>query len=151
MGSNPGSSSSCSEPDSDAESEYGSGDGESLDEELEGGNGGTWKEIAGIIAKAQRRNIRHEAAEVARSAIPFEDRNEADAFLVALQHTLSSRKRPDGYQLDDEYESSESYKTGRSSTPLVIPLPYDVWFPRIVVWCKALDLLKRFFICRDVM
>lgn len=108
-----------------------------------------WQEIAGIIAKAQRRNIRHEAAKVARSAMPFESEEEAYAFALALQDTLASTEHPAGYRLNDEYESTESYKTGRSSKSLVISLPYDIWFPRIVLWCKALDLLKRLSLCRE--
>ena len=58
---------------------------------------------------------------------------------------ISSKEHPDGFRLDDEHESSESYKIRYSSTPLVIPLPYNVWFPCIVVWYKALDLLKCFW------
>jgi hypothetical protein len=116
---------------------------------LEGGDGAMWREIAGIIARAQRRNIRHEAAEVARSAIPFEGEEEAAAFVVALRDILASVERPAGYRLNDEYETTESFRTGRSSKILVISLPYEIWFPRIVVWCKALDLLKRLSLCRE--
>ena len=108
-----------------------------------------WQEIAGIIAKAQRRNIRHEAAKVARSAMPFESEEEAYAFVLALQDTLASTEHPAGYRLNDEYELMESYKTGRSSKSLVISLPYDIWFPHIVAWCKALDLLKCLSLCRE--
>ena len=64
-------------------------------------------------------------------------------FVSALDVALTSSDYPDGFGLHEEYEPLESYKTGRSSKPLVIPLPYDIWFPRIVVWCKAMDLLKH--------
>ena len=107
--------------------------------------------IAEIITKAQRRNIRHDAAEVAASAFPFESAEEAQVFVIALDQALSSGERPANFALNDEYRSLESYTTGRSSKPLVITLPHDIWFPRIVVWCTALDLLKRLSLCRDVV
>lgn len=97
---------------------------------------------------AQNRNVHHDAAEVAKAAIPFENKNEMCAFALALDEALASDSYPAGFRLNEEYESLESYKTGHSSKPLVIPLPYEVWFPRIVVWCKALDLLKRLPVCK---
>ena len=107
-----------------------------------------YQEIAKIIAGAQKRNIRHDAAEVAMSSMPFEDMEEMHAYILALGNALVSSEYPAGFGLNEEYESVESYKTGRSSRPLIIPLPHDVWFPRIVVWCRALDLLKRLPMCR---
>lgn len=103
----------------------------------------TWKSIAKSIAENQRHNIRHDAAEVARGGIPFEDEAQLNTFLANFQASLDSDEYPGGFGLDEDYESSESYKTGRSTKPLVIPLPYIVWFPRIIVWCKALDCLKQ--------
>ena len=109
------------------------------------------RDIAKIIAAAQSYNIRHEAAAVAKNCLPFEDEHDMHAFILALDVVLSSDSYPVGFNLSEEYESFESYKTGRSTKPLVIPLPYNVWFPRIVVWCKALDLLKRFPLCKAAL
>ena len=107
-------------------------------------DGQSQRDIAEVIADAQARNIRHDAAEVADTSLPFGDRNEHIAFSLALDAELSDPStHPAGFHLNEEYETSESYRTGRSTKPLEIPLPYDVWFPRVVVWCKALDLLKR--------
>jgi hypothetical protein len=106
--------------------------------------------IADIISRSQKHNIRHEAAAVAASAMPFQNKDEAEAFAEVLEHDLSSDEYPAGYGLNDMYESVETYKTGQSSKLLVIPLPHNVWFPRIIVWCKALDLLKRLPLCRDL-
>jgi len=64
-------------------------------------------------------------------------------FASALDVALASSDYPNGFRLHEEYEPLESYKTGRSSKPLVISLPHSIWFPRIIVWCKAMDLLKR--------
>ena len=103
----------------------------------------SWQDVAEIIAGAQKRNIRHDAAEVAKTAVPFKNEDEVQAFASAFNVALASSTYPAGFGLHEEYESLESYKTGRSLKPLVIPLPYEVWFPRIVAWCKAMDLLKR--------
>ena len=111
---------------------------------------GSWSHIAEIIAKAQGRNIRHDAAEVASSQSPFESEDEGEAFAAAFGKALESDSYPDGFNLGGEYEPSESYRTGRSSRPLLIPLPHDVWFPRILVWCKALDTLKHIEVARDM-
>ena len=103
----------------------------------------SWAEIAETITGGQQHNIRHNAAEVAKGAMPFQDEEKLNIFTTRFQAALESPSHPIGFELDAEYESSESYRTGRSRIPLVIPLPYNVWFPRIVVWCKALDLLKH--------
>ena len=122
-------------PDPDA-------DGGPMDES-ETGRVGSWQDIAGVIATAQGRNVRHEAAEVARSAMPFTNASEGRVFASSLKRALSSKAYPAGFHLNDEYESKESYTTGRSSKPLVIPLPHNVWFPRILAWCTAIDILMR--------
>jgi len=109
------------------------------------------RDIAEIIADAQSHNIRHEAAEVAKNSLPFEGKDDLYVFSLALETALSSDTFPAGFHLNEEYESFETYKTGCSAKPLVIPLPYDTWFPRIVVWCRALDLLKRFPLCKAML
>lgn len=109
------------------------------------------RDIADVIADAQSHNVRHEAAEVAGNLSPFESNDDQYAFALALGTALDSAAHPVGFHLNKEYESFESYRTGRSAKPLVIPLPHDVWFPRIVVWCKALDLLKRLTLCKAMI
>ena len=145
--SNSGSSGSGSDHGSDSSSSNAEGDSE-LETTQEDQRIQAWQKISRTIAAAQKRNIRHDAAEVAKSSIPFENGDELQAYTLALDGALASGEYPAGFGLNEEYESVESYKTGRSSKPLIIPLPYEVWFPRIVVWCKALDLLKRLPICK---
>lgn len=106
-------------------------------------------ELAQTILQAQKRHVRHEAAEVADTRSPFNDDDELQMFVHQLAHDLASNSYPSGYNLNDEYESLESYTTGRSTKPLVIPLPYEIWFPRMVVWCKAVDLLNRIQLCKE--
>jgi hypothetical protein len=120
--------------------------GQILDED-----GQSQRDIAGIIANAQLRNVRHEAAEVAKNTSPFGSEEDQYAFILALDVALNSGEYPAGFHLNEEYQSLESYKTGRSTKALVIPLPYNVWFPRIVIWCKALDILKRLSLCKAML
>lgn len=110
--------------------------------EIEGEHVHSWQAVTKAIAEGQKHNIRHDAAEVAKGSVPFQNEDELHTFLAAFRASLNSAEYPAGFGLDSQYESSESYKTGRSRHSLVIPLPHNVWFPRIVVWCKALDLLK---------
>lgn len=104
-----------------------------------------------MITQAQGRNIRHDAAEVAQASTPFTSRDDGEAFLIVLNRTVESDSHPAGFGLDEEWVSIESYTTGRSSTPLSIPLPYGVWFPRVVIWCQALDVLKRLKLAKEAM
>lgn len=109
------------------------------------------RDIAEIIADAQSHNIQHEAAEVAGNSLPFDDERDLHAFALALEAAIDSNAYPAGFHLNEEYELFEAYKTGRSTKSLVIPLPYSIWFPRIIVWCQALDLLKRFPLCKAML
>ena len=72
------------------------------------------------------------------------------AFTLALEAAMGSGVFPAGFNLNKEYESFEAYKTGRSAKPLIIPLPQSIWFPCIIVWCRSLDLLKRFQMYKDL-
>ena len=102
----------------------------------------SWTAIAEIIAEGQQHNICHDAAEVAKGTMPFQDEDQLNLFTTMFQAALDSPSHSAGFGLDEEYELSESYKTGHSKRPLVILLPYSIWFPQMVTWCKALDLLK---------
>jgi hypothetical protein len=149
---------SDSDPDSNSNSGFESESGsESSDDPHDQGSNGdamegfserSWQEIFSVITQQQRHNVRHAAAKVARSAMPFETEDDGHAFALALDSALNSHQYPAGFGLEEEYESLESYRTGRSSKALVIPLPHEVWFPRIIVWCKAVDLLKRLPVCK---
>jgi hypothetical protein len=114
-----------------------------------GSQGETEYELAQTILQAQERQVRHEAAEIADSRSPFDNNEELTMFAHQLASELSSHSYPSGFNLNGEYESLESYTTGRSIKPLVIPLPHEIWFPRMVVWCKGVDLLNRIQMCKE--
>ena len=110
--------------------------------------GGTEQEFAQTVLQAQKKQVRHEAAEVADTNSPF-SKTELQVFAYQLAKDLAAHCYPSGYGLNEEYEPLESYTTGRSIKQLVIPLPHQIWFPRIVVWCKALDLFNRVQLCKE--
>ena len=76
-----------------------------------------YQEIAETIACSQKRNIRHDAAEVAKSAMPFEDTDDIEAYTLALHNALKSNEYPAGFRLNEEYESVESYKLDAHQNP----------------------------------
>lgn len=100
------------------------------------------------MLQAQEKQVRHQAAEVADTRLPF-SKAELQMFARQLAEDLAAYCYPSGYSLNEEYEPLESYTTGRSTKQLVIPLPHQIWFPRMVVWCKALDLFNRVQLCKE--
>lgn len=108
-------------------------------------------EISQTILQAQQKNVRHEAAKVADTGSPFDDEQELQMFSCQLACDLATHSFPSGFNLNEEYQSLETYATGRSKKLLVIPLPHEIWFPRTVVWCKALDLLNRIQLARETI
>lgn len=116
-----------------------------------GSEGEPESELVQVILQAQKRHVRHEAANVAGTQSPFDNERELQMFARQLACDLTSHSFPSGFNLNSEYESLESYTTGRSMKPLVIPLPHKIWFPRMVVWCKALDLLNRIQLVKETV
>lgn len=99
--------------------------------------------ITDKIAKGQEAHIRHPPVEAARCKSPFQSTLELAAFQQALEQSTSQDLRPAYLGLDLAYEPSETFSTGRSRKGITVPLPYDVWYPRILLWCRAVDLVTR--------
>lgn len=99
--------------------------------------------ITDKISKGQEVHVRHPPVEAARSNSPFRSTLELEAFQQALQQATSSDLCPAYLGLDSSYEPSETFYTGRSRKGITVPLPYDVWYPRILLWCRAIDLVTR--------
>ena len=107
------------------------------------GVNGDVQSITGKIAKGQEFHVRHPPVEAARCKSPFRSTLELDAFQQALQLATSKDLRPSYLGLDLPYAPSETFCTGRSRGGITVPLPYDVWYPRILLWCRAIDLVTR--------
>jgi hypothetical protein len=108
-----------------------------------GVNSSNAQSITRKIAKGQETHVRNPPVEAARSRSPFRSPFELEAFKEALQQATSNDLRPAYLGLDLPYEPAETFYTGRSKKGHTVPLPYDVWFPRILLWCRSLDLITR--------
>jgi hypothetical protein len=108
-----------------------------------GVNSGDTQSVTSKIAKGQEAHVRHVPVEAARSRSPFRSALELEAFEQALQQATRDDLRPAYLGLDLPYESAETFYTARSKKGLTVPLPHDVWFPRILLWCRSLDLVTR--------
>lgn len=100
------------------------------------------------IAHDQQSNIRHEGINVPRHTRPWDSESAHTIFTDALDKVKQSGIIPNNFGMlpeewDNEgYPSFEIVKLGRRAGQLLhVALPDDVWRPRAVVWCQALDVL----------
>jgi hypothetical protein len=121
------------------EGETGAGNDDSEDEDEEV----THARVIRAIGEGQEKQIRHPPIEVPEATNPFMTEVQQLAFFSALNSLQDEENTLEGFDLNGQYEPTESYKTGRSRKGLRIPLPHSIWFPRIVLWCRAITLLQR--------
>ena len=107
------------------------------------GANGDVQSITNQIAMGQEVQVRHPPVEAARCKSPFRSALELEAFEQALQQATSKDMRPAYLGLDLPYAPSETFYTGRSRKGITVPLPYELWYPRILLWCRAIDLVTR--------
>lgn len=123
------------------------GDGEEVDPstlaQYCAGASGDTQSIADKIVKGQEMHVRHPPVEAAHNKTPFQSALELEAFQQALEEVTSKDLRPAYLGLDLPYEPSETFTTGRSRKGITIPLPCDIWYPRILLWCRGIDLVTR--------
>ena len=108
-----------------------------------GVNSGNAQSITSKIAKGQEPHVRHPPVDAARNRSPFQSTFQLEAFQQALQQATSDDLCPAYLGLDVPYEPTETFYTGRSKKGLTVPLPYEVWFPRVLLWCRSIDLVTR--------
>lgn len=72
--------------------------------EIEGEYIRSWQAITEAIAEGQKHNIRHDAAEVAKGSVPFQDEDKPHTFLAAFRASLNSAEHPAGFGLDSQYQ-----------------------------------------------
>ncbi|KAJ7760860.1 hypothetical protein DFH07DRAFT_1021347 [Mycena maculata] len=122
------------------------------DEESDGGSG--WQdvdaELENRIGEDQAGNIRHAPIKVARHQSPFATPEQDEMFLTLLP-TLAEEDVPEDYGVrPDEWDNEPHYpevevirRPGTRGKEIQVVLPREEWYPRAVVWAKALDLLSR--------
>lgn len=107
------------------------------------GVSGSTQSVTDKIAKGQEVHVRHPPVEAAHGKYPFRSVLELEAFQQALEQATSKDLRPAYLGLDLPYEPSETFTTGRSRKGITVPLPCDIWYPRVLRWCRAIDLVTR--------
>lgn len=100
------------------------------------------------ITEDQQANIRHEPIEVPDHRNPFDTPELELAFWDAVREAEYRAYIPgDMYLTEDEWDEdgypvSEEISVGkRNKKTLTVPLPTDLWYPRALSWCIALDAL----------
>jgi hypothetical protein len=109
----------------------------------------TMGEFAARIAAEVRKNVRHEPVRVARHSSPFPTEKVHVLFCETLERVREEGIVPINYGIcEDEWEDGyppyEILGIGkRAQGQLRISLPDDVWRPKALLWCQALDVLTR--------
>jgi hypothetical protein len=123
----------------EGESGAGHDDSDEEDEEL-----AQERRCARKIGAGLEHQVRHAPMEVVESSCPFRDDAELRLFAEALDILKSQEVVPAGFNLEATYHPIETFRTGRCRKGISVPLLHEVWFPRVLLWCQALDLLKKF-------
>lgn len=123
------------------------GDGEEVDPstlaQYCAGVSGSTQSITANIVKGQEVHVHHPPVEAADGKTPFRSVLELKAFQQALEEATLKDLRPAYLGLDLPYEPSETFTTGRSRKGITVPLPREIWYPRILLWCRGIDLVTR--------
>ncbi|KAJ7508166.1 hypothetical protein B0H11DRAFT_1704596 [Mycena galericulata] len=99
------------------------------------------------IAGDQERHIRHEAIDVAENKCPFQSEEATTIFFAALEDAKSAGIIPENIGVAEAewggpfYGETEKVKVGRKDVEIV--LPFEIWWPRAVLWAQALELMVR--------
>lgn len=78
------------------------------------------------------------------SSCPFHNDTELRLFAEALDLVREQGIVPASFGLEEPYHSIETFHTGRCRKGISVPLPHEVWYPRVLLWCQALNILKKF-------
>lgn len=99
------------------------------------------------IAGDQGHNIRHEAIDVVEDECPFSSQEANTIFSAALQEVQFAGIIPENLGVaevdweDRFYGETETVKIGRKDVEIV--LPFEIWWPRAVVWAQGLEIMVR--------
>lgn len=115
-----------------------------------------WGDVPAQIAAEYEHNFHHRPVKVARHHCPFSSDAELEAFKLALAQIQAEEIVPKGYNLFpeelkqefglDAYPTSHFLRAGKKGKELRISLPEEVWKPRAIHWCQALDLFNHMLV-----
>lgn len=117
-----------------------------LDDTPEQDNESPAAKKARAIGAGQEHQVRHSATEVPENSSPFRSQDELEIFLGTLKEINRRKRIPAGFHLEKHFETTETFSTGRMRKGLTVTLDYEVWYPRVLLWCQELELLKTFSI-----
>jgi hypothetical protein len=100
------------------------------------------------VEEEQQSNIRHEGVEAPSHMCPFETDIVESIFLETLRRLREQGTVPEGMGIhpsewgNDGYPSYEIIRVGRKGkAELRVALPDEIWRPRALLWCQALDAM----------
>lgn len=111
---------------------------------------GIAEEVGARIGLDQQANVRHAAVDAPNDSCPFVSVEAIDLFYQALteaedQDIIPNHLMVTAEEWPDGYPTHELITTGtRSGKKLSVALPYDIWWPRAVVWARALRIMQQF-------
>lgn len=90
------------------------------------------------IAADQKRHLRHDAVPVPKGSCPFQSQSELEMF----DHILGQLKQEGAIPAiaaRSRFNEQEPLKVGKRT--IQITLPIQVWHPKVVLWCQALQVM----------
>ena len=97
------------------------------------GTSGDVQSIPSKITKGREMHVRHPPVGAALSKSSFRSILELDAFKQVLRRVDFEDLRLAYLGLDLPYEASKSFSTGTCGKGITVPLPHEVWHPRILL------------------
>lgn len=110
------------------------------------------EEVGAQVKSDQQSNIRHAAVDVPDTSNPWQSAHVVNIFRQALTEAQDNNIIPDHLMVmpDDwpnGYPTHEFITSGtRSGKRLLIALPYDIWWPRAVLWAQSLRIMQQLII-----
>lgn len=107
-------------------------------------------EVEAHVGSDQQANIRHAAIGVPDDSCPFPFAEAVDLFYQALADAEDQGVIPNHLMVTAEewpnaYPTHEIITTGaQSGKKLSVALPYDIWWPRAILWARALRIMQQF-------
>lgn len=107
-------------------------------------------EVGARVGSDQQANVRHAAVDAPNDSCPFTSAEAVDLFYEALaeaedQGIILNHLMVTAAEWPNGYPTHELITTGtQSGKKLSVALPYDIWWPRAVLWARALCIMQQF-------
>ena len=99
----------------------------------------------------------HDAVPVPTNMSPFDSEHAFEIFQYTLQQIQDEEVIPQGYGVTPQEIQQEGYPTQeilqggrRGRKEMHITLPREVWLPRAIKWCQALEVMTSVLVLQDL-